>query len=111
MEATALTKTQQEAVETALNVDVLPVRLAQLEQILLKSDGPYFCGHALTTCDLSFYVIAAGLLDGTYCEGIWPNVFAGTPKLLALVDLISAHPNVADWNTRGGGGGLWPPKI
>ena len=79
--------------------------------MLLESGGPFFCGAGLTTCDLSFYAIATGLQDGTFCDGISPTVLAGTPTLLALVDRISAHPKVADWNARGGGGGLWLPRV
>ena len=84
-------------------------RFGQLERVLLRGSGPYFCGQGMTTCDLSFYCIATGLRDGSFCDGVSPNVLAATPALLALVDKIASHPQVADWNARGGNGGLWPP--
>ena len=41
-----------------------------LERLCGKTAGPWFCGERLTTADVSFYVMAAGLIDGTYCEGL-----------------------------------------
>ena len=86
----------------ALNETVLPTRLGQLEAALARSGGPYLCGEAMTTCDLSFYVIGEGLVDGTYADGIKPSVMDAFPGLKALVVRISQHPKVVEWNAKHG---------
>jgi len=99
----ALSAEQQAAVQDALNSGVLPARFAQLEALLVASGGPYLCGEALSTCDLSLYVLAAGLLAGTgaasdYCQGVSPAVLDACPRLLAMVKAVSEIPIIAAWN-------------
>jgi len=98
----ALTEAQRLAVESALNEDVLPVRLAQLEGLLLQegNPGPYFCGEVLTTCDLSFYCLAEGLTDGSYCAGVSRAVLGGFPALLELAARVGRLPAVRAWNAH-----------
>jgi glutathione S-transferase len=96
--ATKLTEAQLAGLAAALNDVVLPERFAQLERRLRASGGPYLCGDALTTCDLSFYVMGCGLLDGDYVPRIRASVLDGTPLLRELLERIAAHPRVAAWN-------------
>merc|ERR1712062_483272 len=95
-----LTCEQKEEVARLLNEEILPHRFAQLEQQLSSSGGLYFCGSQLTICDLSFYVYASGILDGTYASGISPSVLDGCPGLCSLVERVAAHPRVQEWNAR-----------
>eukprot|EP00040_Diaphanoeca_grandis_P024511 m.134781 g.134781 ORF g.134781 m.134781 type:complete len:273 (+) comp29757_c0_seq5:259-1077(+) len=96
----ALTPTQQAAVTTAINDDVLPTKFLQLERIVVTSGGPYFCGSELTICDLSFYSLAQGLLDGDYCEGISATALDKCPHLIKLMGNVATHPGVVVWNKR-----------
>eukprot|EP00747_Dinoflagellata_sp_TGD_P147904 gnl/TRDRNA2_/TRDRNA2_176861_c0_seq2.p1 gnl/TRDRNA2_/TRDRNA2_176861_c0~~gnl/TRDRNA2_/TRDRNA2_176861_c0_seq2.p1 ORF type:complete len:226 (+),score=38.57 gnl/TRDRNA2_/TRDRNA2_176861_c0_seq2:55-732(+) len=91
---------QKVEVERLLNEVILPQRFAQLERLLATSDGPYFCGSRLATCDLSFYVMATGLLDGTYAAGIRPSIFDECPLLRALWKNIGDHSKVKEWNAK-----------
>ncbi|CAE8694836.1 unnamed protein product [Polarella glacialis] len=95
-----LSPEQRAEVEEALNEAILPVRFQQLEQVLVASGGPFFCGDVLTICDLSFYVCASGILDGSYCGGIRPEVLAACPTLLELVKRVEEHPKVKEWNLK-----------
>mmetsp|Transcript_56893 Transcript_56893/g.133018 ORF Transcript_56893/g.133018 Transcript_56893/m.133018 type:complete len:245 (+) Transcript_56893:43-777(+) len=88
----------REEVMESLNKIVLPARFAQLEKFLASSGGPYFCGDRMTICDLSVYVYASGILDGTYAAGIEPSVMEKCPGLRALVELVGNHPKVKEWN-------------
>ena len=72
------------------------MRLARLEEAL--GDKEYFCGDALATCDLQWYVVGSGLRDGSYCAGISPSVLDATPKLVKLIDRIDRDPRVVEWN-------------
>merc|ERR1719419_123401 len=92
-----LTEEQKLEVQRVLNERILPVRFKQLEQFLLASGGPYFCGEQLTICDLSFYVYASGILDGSFVRGVQPSVLDNCPKLLALVSQVADHPKVKEW--------------
>ena len=99
--ATALNAAQVAALQAALNDDILPGRFAMLERVLSESGGPFFCGEQMTTCDLSYYVMGSGLVDGSYCEGIDATaLLRECPKLRGLVDAVRAHPRVAEWNER-----------
>ena len=91
-----LSQDQKNAVSTSLHEEVLPVRLARLEEAL--GDKEYFCGDALATCDLQWYVVGSGLRDGSYCAGISPSVLDATPKLVKLIDRIDRDPRVVEWN-------------
>jgi len=71
--AVPLTDDQKKVVQDKLNTVFLPNCFATLERVLARSGEDYFCGSRITICDLSFYVLAAGLLDGTYCEGVSPK--------------------------------------
>ncbi|CAJ1335055.1 unnamed protein product, partial [Effrenium voratum] len=75
-----------------LNEIVLPARFGQLEQFL--ATRPYFCGERMSICDISFYVYASGLMEGTYAKGIRPEVLDQCPGLKGLVDRISNHPRL-----------------
>ena len=108
--------TEAQKAETArlLGAEVLPARFAQLERLLrggggggAAPGGPYFCGAALTVCDLSFYVLAAGLLDGSFCAGIEgaEALLDACPGLRALLEAVAAHPKVAEWNAMQHGNG------
>jgi glutathione S-transferase len=81
-----------------LNAEILPARFALLERALVASGGPYVCGGTLTTADLSLYVVCGGVLDGTWCDGVNPDVLKECPGLRELVRRVGAHPRVADWN-------------
>jgi glutathione S-transferase len=85
---------------SSLLTQVLPTRFMQLEG-LLGSDA-YFCGSQLTICDLSFYVMATGFLDGSFCQGLLPSAKEGLldhcPGLARLVERIATHSRVAEWN-------------
>eukprot|EP00928_Gymnodinium_smaydae_P093507 TRINITY_DN7771_c0_g2_i1.p1 TRINITY_DN7771_c0_g2~~TRINITY_DN7771_c0_g2_i1.p1 ORF type:complete len:231 (+),score=56.00 TRINITY_DN7771_c0_g2_i1:113-805(+) len=97
----AMSEEQKSETARALIEEVLPARLAQVERALGDSDY-FFCGDALTICDLSWYVMASGLQDGSYCAGIPASVLDACPKLLALMRRVAAQPRVAEWNARGG---------
>lgn len=98
--AAALSAEQAGGVAAALNEAILPARLAQLEAVLARSGGPHLCGAALTVCDLDWYVMAAGLADGTYCDGVAPGVLDGCAGLRALAERVAAHPRVVEWEAR-----------
>ena len=91
-----LTTQQKESVQAHLNNDVLPGFFAMLAQHL--GSNPYFCGSMLTIADLKWYVVGSGFIDGTYCEGISRNILNNFPTLIDLVDRISHHPRVKEWN-------------
>merc|ERR1712048_345977 len=96
--AVPLTADQKKVVQETLNTVFLPNCLATLERVLTRSGDDYFCGSTITICDLSFYVLAAGLVDGTFCEGVAPQILEGFPKLLELHDRIANCPKVKEWN-------------
>ena len=73
---------------------MLPPRFAQLESAL--GSRTYFCGEQLTVCDLSFFVMGGGMLDGTYCEGM-ATVLDECPRLREHVQRIRALPRVVQW--------------
>lgn len=93
-----LPDSMREKVLQSLNNIVLPARFQQLEKFLAASGGPYFCGDEMTICDLSMYVFAAGILDGTFVPGIEPRVLDACPGLKALVERVASHPRVKEWN-------------
>lgn len=93
-----MSEEQRREVEQQLNRSVLPAQFGRLERIAQASGGPYFCGERLTICDLSFYVLASGVLDGSYCEGISPSVLDGCQCLRELVGRVAAHPMVKAWS-------------
>ena len=49
------------------------------------------------------------MVDGSYCSGIVLAVLDGCPLVAALVQQVERHPNVIEWNAKGGKGGVWPP--
>ena len=91
-----LTAQQKEDVQDHLNNDVLPGYFSMLAKQL--DSNPYFCGSMLTIADLKWYVVGSGFMDGTYCEGISKSILKNFPTLIALVDRISDHPRVQEWN-------------
>ncbi|CAK0892347.1 unnamed protein product, partial [Prorocentrum cordatum] len=95
-----LTPGQRAEVIELLNTVVLPARLAQLEQLLtMTSPGPLVCGGRLTIADLSLYVYASGLLDGTGVPaGVSSQLLEACPRILAQVRHVEALPAVAEWN-------------
>eukprot|EP00041_Stephanoeca_diplocostata_P010489 m.166759 g.166759 ORF g.166759 m.166759 type:complete len:257 (+) comp18167_c0_seq2:146-916(+) len=96
---TTLSAEQQHAVLNALNDVILPEKFAQLERVLQRSGGSYFCGEKMSICDLSFYSLASGILLGDYCDGLDPATLADCPRLLELTKTVANHPRVAAWNT------------
>lgn len=82
--------------------DVLfPVRFGQLETILQKSSGPYFCGAKITIADIAFYAMASQILIGSWAgNGVSPDVLDGCSQLLQLVQTVEAHPRIREWNAR-----------
>jgi glutathione S-transferase len=80
-----------------LRTDVLPPCFAQLESAL--GSRKYFCGDQLTFCDLSFFVMGSGILDGTYCEGM-ATVLDDCPRLCEHVQRVRALPRVSEWHER-----------
>eukprot|EP00933_Yihiella_yeosuensis_P051891 TRINITY_DN49877_c0_g1_i1.p1 TRINITY_DN49877_c0_g1~~TRINITY_DN49877_c0_g1_i1.p1 ORF type:complete len:297 (-),score=39.24 TRINITY_DN49877_c0_g1_i1:11-826(-) len=97
-----LSEAQRMEVERLLNEKVLPSRFAQLEEMFQRygGGGPYFCGSRMTICDLSFYVYATGILDGSFVDGISPSVLNRFPKLISLVQRIEENPKVKEWNQK-----------
>lgn len=94
-----LTEAQMAEVGPFLGEVLFPERLAQLEQMLQKSGGPFLCGKELTICDLSLYVFAEPILAGEYTEkGIAPSCMDACPCLSALVNKVQEHPRVKEWN-------------
>jgi len=81
-----------------LQETTLPYRFRQLERVLEKSGGPYFCGEQMMVCDLSFYVLGVGFLAETYCDGVKASVMDECPLLKALVERVGNHPRVKEWN-------------
>eukprot|EP00931_Biecheleriopsis_adriatica_P066874 TRINITY_DN41114_c0_g1_i1.p1 TRINITY_DN41114_c0_g1~~TRINITY_DN41114_c0_g1_i1.p1 ORF type:complete len:251 (-),score=54.88 TRINITY_DN41114_c0_g1_i1:73-798(-) len=95
-----LSEQQKRDVADALNARILPAKFTQLERVLTSSGGPYFCGKQLTTCDLSFYVMAKGIQDGSYIEGVSPKTLSACLKLLELVQHLDELPQIKKWNQR-----------
>lgn len=97
-----LSSTQRDEVLHLLNTEVLPARFDQLEQLLKRmSAGPYACGAHLTIADLSLYVFAEELRDGSGVPpGISCTLLDNCPRILALARHVSTHPKVAEWNRR-----------
>jgi glutathione S-transferase len=83
-----------ESPDWTLRPQVLPARFAQLERLV---PGPFFCGARLTTADLSFYVMARGFADGTFCAGVSKTLLEKCPKLQRLVAAVEDHPRVQSW--------------
>jgi glutathione S-transferase len=89
------------AVAKRLVVDVLPARFVALERACSTSGGPYLCGNSLTTADLAFYVVASGLRDGTYCEGVGgEGVLAACPLLARVLELVGSEKRIAGWLSK-----------
>lgn len=98
--ATALTSEQTVGVFQALNGEIIPVRFQQLERVLSTSGGPYFCGNVLTIADVNAYVVISGMRDGSYLEGLFPEVLSGCPGLLQLAEAVKSHQRVMAWEAR-----------
>lgn len=94
----SLNDDQRLDVQRTLNDVFLPIRFKYLEEVLKHRGGLYFCGDQMTICDLSYYVLAAGLKQGTFAEGIRSNVLGECPSLRALADRVADHPKVKEWN-------------
>lgn len=78
--------------------DVLfPVRFQQLEALLQRSSGTYFCGTQITIADVAVYSMASQILEGYWGgNGITEDVLARCPKITQLVKHIDAFPAVQD---------------
>eukprot|EP00927_Polykrikos_kofoidii_P078704 TRINITY_DN75518_c0_g1_i1.p1 TRINITY_DN75518_c0_g1~~TRINITY_DN75518_c0_g1_i1.p1 ORF type:complete len:265 (-),score=40.43 TRINITY_DN75518_c0_g1_i1:139-891(-) len=98
VESTKFTPQLQAAVHRTLVNDFIPERFAQLERYMVKSGGPFLCGAEMTIADILLYVIVDGIFDGSYCEGIPWSVLQECPMVRSLVQLIGAHPRIAEWN-------------
>lgn len=94
-----LSPRQQEEVKVQLCDDVIPVSLARLERVLAATEGPWFCGPALTICDVACYVLVQGFADGSYVAGIGSAVLAGCPALREHAARVHALPAVQAWHT------------
>lgn len=105
---------QNQRIEVARNCGevLFPVRFQQLERLVaelppapttdataLSASSRYFCGDQLTIADLSFYVLASSILDGSWSgNGVGPEVLGGCGKLLNIARLVGEHPRVVAWN-------------
>ncbi|KAJ8600630.1 hypothetical protein CTAYLR_006913 [Chrysophaeum taylorii] len=98
---------QKKEVEELLNAMVLPARFKMLEKFFLVCGGDYFCGDRLTVCDLSWYNMCVGIVEGWYCPGVRPTVLATCPKLVDLAKRVHSHPRVQEWNANHGYPTLW----
>ena len=108
----ALNAAQRAQTAALLGEEVLPARFKQLERLVggvhnsateglsTPAPGPFFCGAALTICDLSFFVIGEGLLDDSFCTGVKhaDALLDDCPRLRALLAAVAAHPKVMEWN-------------
>jgi glutathione S-transferase len=97
---TKLSEAQYEGLVAALNTEVLPARFQQIDMMVRATAGPFVCGAALTIVDLTIYVLITGLQDGTFCEGILPEVVEQCPSLLNLVDQVARVPEVVEWEAK-----------
>eukprot|EP00633_Aureoumbra_lagunensis_P009129 CAMPEP_0197310202 /NCGR_PEP_ID=MMETSP0891-20130614/8820_1 /TAXON_ID=44058 ORGANISM="Aureoumbra lagunensis, Strain CCMP1510" /NCGR_SAMPLE_ID=MMETSP0891 /ASSEMBLY_ACC=CAM_ASM_000534 /LENGTH=233 /DNA_ID=CAMNT_0042795733 /DNA_START=38 /DNA_END=735 /DNA_ORIENTATION=- len=96
-----LTEDQKTQIQILLNNEILPARFSKLEHALSQSGGPYFCGSSISICDLSWYNMCIGILEGFYCgPRLKPTVLQGNPRLLKLAALVHNHPRIHLWNQQ-----------
>jgi glutathione S-transferase len=94
-----VTPGQREEMKRMLSTILMPTRFQQLERIIEKHGGPYFCSEQLTIADLSFYAFASAISAGAWeGNGVPPSVLHRCPKLMALERAIAEHPKVKAWN-------------
>lgn len=76
--------------------DVLfPVRFQQLEALLQRSSGIYFCGAQITIADVAVYAMVSQILEGYWAgNGITAEVLDKCPKIIQLAKSIDALPAV-----------------
>eukprot|EP00658_Telonema_sp_P-2_P054566 TRINITY_DN43410_c0_g1_i4.p1 TRINITY_DN43410_c0_g1~~TRINITY_DN43410_c0_g1_i4.p1 ORF type:complete len:225 (-),score=30.78 TRINITY_DN43410_c0_g1_i4:94-768(-) len=91
-----LNQDQKRDVDCLLNTEVLPTHFKRLESVLGASGGRWCCGERMTAADISLHGLASGILDGTYCQGISPQVLDDCPLLCGLVRSVGKL--VADLN-------------
>uniref|UniRef100_A0A7S0ZX70 Glutathione S-transferase n=1 Tax=Noctiluca scintillans TaxID=2966 RepID=A0A7S0ZX70_NOCSC len=93
--AVHLTEEQRKEVALFLNDVLFPSRCADLERLLVRSGGPFFCGSRMTICDLSWWNFASPVLEGEYeAGGISARCLSACPQICALVQRITDHPDV-----------------
>eukprot|EP00930_Biecheleria_cincta_P098919 TRINITY_DN90569_c0_g1_i1.p1 TRINITY_DN90569_c0_g1~~TRINITY_DN90569_c0_g1_i1.p1 ORF type:complete len:238 (+),score=45.16 TRINITY_DN90569_c0_g1_i1:108-821(+) len=98
-----LTAEQNNQVAPFLNDVLLPARMADMERIVVKSGGPYFCGSDLTICDISFYSFALPLQKGSMTTGqaggsLTAACLKQCPMLCKLIETVAKHPKVIEWH-------------
>ena len=74
--------------------------LGRIGAVLRSTDGPWFCGHVLTICDLKSYVIVTGLDAGSYVSGVERTVLDGCPELRDHAKRVAALPAIRAWLAR-----------
>ena len=94
VDGTRLSDVQSECVSYVLNNCILPHRFAQLEELATRSSGAFVCGDRMTVADLELFVLLRGLQDGSYCEGIDPDVVSKCPRLLAIARRVQDATSV-----------------
>ena len=73
-----------------LNGEILPTHFQRLEAIFeSRPEGKYFCGKNLMVCDIEFYFVVSGLLDGTYAgEVVSKGLLNECPNLQGLLETV-----------------------
>ena len=66
--------------------------------------GPFFCGPAISVCDLAFHNIATELrtAEDLHSRGINPACLDSFAKLCTLIDAVNNHPKASsNWHSPG----------
>lgn len=90
-----LTEDQKKELRETLEGHVLPARFQALERHV---EEPFFCGDRMTVCDLSWYNMCIGMLEGWYCPGISKAVLKDCPKLMNIAKAVHDLPAVKVYN-------------
>jgi glutathione S-transferase len=86
-----LTSRQHQEAMTMCRDVVFPVRFQQLEALLQKSSGTFFCGSQITIADVAVYALVSQIQAGLWAgNGITAEVLGKCPKIVQLAKHIDA---------------------